>query len=589
MILREFKKQLLCVLALLFVVGGYAQPAQSSDGPAIYNIETEVSLVRNGNAVVFQKWDVNVVDGTEWYIPISNVGQRKIRDLSVYENDNKFESDGREWDSSRSMAEKAGRCGIVEKKKGAVELCWGLGSYGHHVFTILYVIEDLVESFDDGDGFHWHFINDELAAPPQHVSLKILNETEVDRWYNEGPDSSNVRAWAFGFKGQVEIRDGEVDVWTDEPFDPSCFMSVLLQFDKGLFKPHNEAKESFATLRKKAFDNDFADDGEDSVLVNVLAWILGIGIVGGVLFLIVKGLLFIGAFIVSTIRSLTGHTLDKGILGVTKTGEWCRDIPFKGNLAASYSLLHLGDDSVFSDDAFKNLIGAYFLKWIMDGLMTSEKDEKGRMQLRLNHKGPDIVSDDEFEKGIFKCTLEAAGTNDLLEGGEFVKWGHQHYYTVLGWPDAADKVGRPVWENMDKSRRLDLFKLRNYLSDYTLLAERSVPEVALWKQYMVYAQLFGIADKVMKSFSKLYPELAGKIAVDAVAALPGVTLTAAAVMREAKSVESRFKSESSSTRSSSTYSSYSSRSDRSSYGGGGHSSYRGGGGGHGGGHGGGTR
>ena len=57
----------------------------------IRRIETEVWLVKNGNAVVRQTWDVNVTQGTEWYIPIDNLGQRTVRDLSVYENNIKIE------------------------------------------------------------------------------------------------------------------------------------------------------------------------------------------------------------------------------------------------------------------------------------------------------------------------------------------------------------------------------------------------------------------------------------------------------------------------------------------------------------------
>ena len=37
-------------------------------------------------------------------------------------------------------------------------------------------------------------------------------------------------------------------------------------------------------------------------------------------------------------------------------------------------------------------------------------------------------------------------------------------------------------------------------------------EVKLWKDYLVYAQLFGIADKVAKQFQKLYPAEFDKMA-----------------------------------------------------------------------------
>ena len=35
--------------------------------------------------------------------------------------------------------------------------------------------------------------------------------------------------------------------------------------------------------------------------------------------------------------------------------------------------------------------------------------------------------------------------------------------------------------------------------------EREVPEVALWKDYLVFAQLYGIANEVTAQLKKLYP------------------------------------------------------------------------------------
>ena len=48
--------------------------------------------------------------------------------------------------------------------------------------------------------------------------------------------------------------------------------------------------------------------------------------------------------------------------------------------------------------------------------------------------------------------------------------------------------------------------LKRYLKDFSLLEERHAVEVSLWDEYMVYAQLFGIAKQVRKDFQKICPE-----------------------------------------------------------------------------------
>ena len=50
-----------------------------------------------------------------------------------------------------------------------------------------------------------------------------------------------------------------------------------------------------------------------------------------------------------------------------------------------------------------------------------------------------------------------------------------------------------------------MVQFKNFLKDFTLNNEREVPEVALWKDYLVFAQLYGIADKVAEQLKKLFP------------------------------------------------------------------------------------
>ena len=40
-----------------------------------------------------------------------------------------------------------------------------------------------------------------------------------------------------------------------------------------------------------------------------------------------------------------------------------------------------------------------------------------------------------------------------------------------------------------------------------MIKEREPIEVALWDEYLMYAQIFGIAEEVANQFKKLYPEI----------------------------------------------------------------------------------
>lgn len=49
--------------------------------------------------------------------------------------------------------------------------------------------------------------------------------------------------------------------------------------------------------------------------------------------------------------------------------------------------------------------------------------------------------------------------------------------------------------------------LKKYMEDFSLLNEKEIPALEVWEEYLVYATVFGIADKVIKQLKLVYPEI----------------------------------------------------------------------------------
>lgn len=49
--------------------------------------------------------------------------------------------------------------------------------------------------------------------------------------------------------------------------------------------------------------------------------------------------------------------------------------------------------------------------------------------------------------------------------------------------------------------------LKKYMEDFSMLDKREVPEIAIWEKFLVYATVFGIADKVLKQLKMVYPNM----------------------------------------------------------------------------------
>ncbi len=53
----------------------------------------------------------------------------------------------------------------------------------------------------------------------------------------------------------------------------------------------------------------------------------------------------------------------------------------------------------------------------------------------------------------------------------------------------------------------DTVALYNYLTDFSNLKDYDVPQLVLWEEYLVYATMMGISDKVVENLKAAYPEL----------------------------------------------------------------------------------
>lgn len=49
--------------------------------------------------------------------------------------------------------------------------------------------------------------------------------------------------------------------------------------------------------------------------------------------------------------------------------------------------------------------------------------------------------------------------------------------------------------------------LKRYMSEFSLMKEKEVPELILWEKYLVYATVFGISEKVLKQLKVVYPQM----------------------------------------------------------------------------------
>jgi len=512
------------VLAIAFSANAFAYE------PAIRDVDITVRLDDDGTAYITQVWDVTVASGTEWYIVQGNLGDISISDFSVTDESGRIFINEGAWDVERSISQKAGKCGIVDKGDGDYELCWGVGSLGDHKFTVSYKMTNFVKRFSDADGFNHRFIASDLSSQPQHIKITIYKDGVA---FNE----ENSRIWSFGFEGEKNFtQDGKI--FAQSSSGNINFANVMVGFTPDLFSPTSVVTDkTFEDVIEVAFedsDYDLDYDDENFDVENGGGFIMMLPLLS--LVSIVAVIIFSNKT-KNTNDSLhysSGeNTIDKKSI---KNVNYSRNIPYGGNINSSYSVLK-SINMVKSNGA---IISAYILRWLQKGkIEIKETPKKSFLGISANKMQASIVfnapsSDFEgVEKALYDMLVRASGGDKILQEKEFYNWSKSNYDKIDSWfkdvelegfkelkkMGDVEKVERKTFFNLikhykneftpkGKQRALEMFGFKKYLEDFTIINERNAVEVHLWDDYLVFASLFEIADKVSQEFKKLYPEYA---------------------------------------------------------------------------------
>ena len=463
----------LSVLLLFLFSPSFAQ--SQVDSVKIY-----VELQDDGSALIRERWVIDVSDNiTEWYLGRENLGLMQILDFKVSdESGREYVYEGTDWDIHRSRSDKAGRCGIVTKRNGC-ELCWGVGSGGTHTYNVSYLLTGLVKGYSDKDGFNHMFVTP--TENPRNVLLTIRKKGTIFT-------DENTQVWGFRFKGETEVLDGAVNYWSTTSFNSSSALVAMVCFEKGIFDPTVVYDKSFEEVKKEAFKgSDYRKP------------------LGDIFLKIFSGFLFLVAFLTAFWKAHSIKKRRKELLGgKMKDVEWFRDVPVNGNLRQASNILRVFSGNRITET--QNLTAAYMMRLFYKGAFELVPGTKGK-SFKINDislPGDSSDMDSFLESELFGFFKEAAGDDGVLQKKELRRWADRNAKRIYSWQNNISD-GKTL-KTLEAKDVREVFGLKKFLKDFTLIKDRGTVEVKLWNNYLIFASLYGIADQVYKDFKQVCPE-----------------------------------------------------------------------------------
>ena len=492
---------------------------------SIKSIDMDVYIDNEGNATITEVWNTELTEGTEGYRTYKDMGNSVISNFSVTDQTGTIYERISNWNRNSSFDSKAYKCGIHDLSDG-VELCWGISNYGDNTYTLKYNISNLVTQYTDKQGIYFNFLNLGQTVLDAKITIHSTYKFSGD----------NAKIWSFGNDGTISFNDGNIILKSLGKLPYYKYMVGLVRFENNLFNTSNTSSKSFEEIYDSAMSTVSKETTKKPY--NSYQNQKKSGLMKEIGFFIILIILYINLKSMKN-KVKIRQALDLGPMITPEEITYFRDIPCGGDLYYAYWIMMKFE--IMKENECKNaIIGAILLKWVKEGYIELSKTKKGIFNFKNNNYAitfknintNEFFQKDESERYLMRI-LKQASEDNILEADELENWCNKNYFVMNYWfnmliEETSKKMQKKgllkteqakikkFWRTetiittyvdpLVRKDALNLLGLRKFLLEYTLISDREHIEVHILENYLVFAQLLGIADKVEEQFSKLCPD-----------------------------------------------------------------------------------
>ena len=497
--MKKIKYFLILLVSIFFIGNVNAQD--------IKEINMDIKISQDGTAHITENWIIKFdknEDLTEVYKPYYNLGNSEFKNFKASLNNHSYTYIDN-WDIDEDFNYKKYKNGFNYTDDG-IELCWGISEKGKtNNYKISYDITNFVAKVSDADMVYWTLVPDNLNDSPEKVYIKIYSDFEYE---------STLPVWGYGnLGGYAYVYDGYIEMSSDGALDSDEYMTILVEFPKDTFTNNNTLDEDFG------YYLDMAEEGATSYEETSSSSFFDFLIPFIIIFTI-----FSGVIIGKSSMSMTGSKkikFGKTSKKIPKEVNYFRDIPCNKDLYKAYWISKTYKINKKDTD----LLGAVLLKWLKEGKIEIKKEikegifkkEKSSIVLKQN-----LEFELYFEQELYNMIYEAS-IDGVLEAKEFKRWASDNYTELYDWfkkvldfeteklelEGKLTKLSHNKYETTELllQEAIELKGLKKFLEDFSRIYEKNPIEVKLWQEYLIFAQIFGIAEKVAKDFKDIYPDI----------------------------------------------------------------------------------
>lgn len=440
---------------------------------------------------------------------------------------------------------------------GDFEIAWGVGldnSSETNTYKISYTVVDAITKYNDCAELYWQFLGSDFEVDARKITGTIKLPSKAN-------SKENIRVWGHvkTLNGEIYATSADTVEFSLDNYESGNYVEVRVAMPTEIFgivsRTYN--KNMLSSIIEE--ETKWADEANavrereqknEKIIVTI---IVVVTIVIGVLLLI------------QTVKYIKKLRNIKKIVP-TETLEYFREKPNKDSTPADALFLYNKGVSVTSS-FFGDVFSATLLNLSLKGYfkIAVEQNEKGKEETIIYKTEKNIEDLQYEEEKIARFVKNAISGKEQIRIKELQKYIKNHASAVsklientgVATKNKNEEIGNfDEQTSREKSKYIGIAVvyifiamccfpffplpilliinailallinsklsnltqkgiderekwkgLKKYMEDFSLLDEKEIPALEVWEEYLVYATVFGIADKVIKQLKMVYPQI----------------------------------------------------------------------------------
>lgn len=540
------------IFAIIILLG---LTTKSNASLYLNNLDFYAEIDTNGNMNVTETWNIRISNTNTLYKTF-DLDENKYSGITNVQVSEVGRGDFTETDEWAYHLTKDYYFGGINDD-GKFEISFGVGlddSTATNTYKINYTVVDAIKKYDDCAELYWQFLGSDATVDASKITGTIKLPSEAD-------SKEDIRVW-----GHVETLNGEIYVTSTDTVEFSVDNYISGNYvEVRIAMPSEMIETAERTYNKNVLPSIIEEETEWANEANarrerkqrnekIIKTVI-------IVVMVIIGIILLR----QTVKYIKILKNTKKLIPTEKY-EYFREKPDKNSTPADALFLYNNGVNVAST-AFGNVFSATLLNLSLKGYfkITVEQNEKGKKETLIYKTKKDIEDLQYEEERIARFVKNAIDSKEKITIKELQKYIRNHASSVSSLIEKTGietKNKNKMTENFDEEKSKEKSKyigiaivyfavamfciaflpvailliinailalmingklsnltqkgiderekwkgLKKYMEDFSLLNEKEIPALEVWEEYLVYATVFGIADKVIKQLKMVYPQI----------------------------------------------------------------------------------